>query len=110
MGKENYEVCIPSDGSVVSGYATIINKYAPHPHAAMLAREYILSDQGQINLAKGYARPIRDNVTLPDDVKAILLPKEEYKNAKPIQDFKAWETTAKKLPQLWQEKVLINMQ
>ncbi|WP_003543787.1 ABC transporter substrate-binding protein [Desulfotomaculum nigrificans] len=110
LGKENYEVCIPSDGSVVSGYATIINKYAPHPHAAMLAREYILSDQGQINLAKGYARPIRDNVTLPDDVKAILLPKEEYKNAKPIQDFKAWETTAKKLPQLWQEKVLINMQ
>ncbi|MCW1587089.1 extracellular solute-binding protein, partial [Campylobacter jejuni] len=50
---------IPADGSVISGYTTIINKYAKHPNAAKLAREFILSDKGQINLAKGYARPIR---------------------------------------------------
>ncbi len=43
---------IPSDGSVISGYTTIINKYAKHPNAAKLAREYIFSDAGQINLAK----------------------------------------------------------
>ncbi|MFY0542513.1 ABC transporter substrate-binding protein [Brevibacillus sp. H7] len=104
-----FEVNIPQEGSVVSGYATIINKYAPHPHAAMLTREYILSDAGQINLAKGYARPIRDSVKLPDEVAKKLIPKEQYANAKPIQDYKAWEETAKKLPQLWQEQVLANM-
>ncbi len=104
-----FEVNIPREGSVVSGYATIINKYAPHPHAAMLTREYILSDAGQINLAKGYARPIRDSVKLPEDVAKKLIPKEQYANAKPIGDYKAWEETAKKLPQLWQEQVLANM-
>ena len=36
-----------------------LTKFAKNPHAAMLAREYILSDEGQENLAKGYARPIR---------------------------------------------------
>ncbi|MCS9362252.1 extracellular solute-binding protein, partial [Pseudomonas aeruginosa] len=46
---ERFEVLIPSDGSVISGYTTIINKYAKHPNAAKLAREYIFSDAGQIN-------------------------------------------------------------
>lgn len=104
-----FEVTIPSEGSVVSGYATIINKYAPHPHAAMLAREYILSDAGQINLAKGYARPIRESVKLPEDVAKKLLPKEQYKNAKPVMDYSAWEATSKNLPQMWQEQVLIHV-
>ncbi len=109
IDKNNFDVTIPSDGSVISGYAEIINRYAPHPYAAMLTREYILSDEGQINLAKGYARPIRSNVNIPDDIKAKLLPDSEYTNAKPIKDYKAWENTEKQLPQLWQEKVQINM-
>ncbi|MGR3807192.1 ABC transporter substrate-binding protein [Pasteurella testudinis] len=106
-----FEVLIPSDGSVVSGYTTtIINKYAKHPNAAKLAREYILSDEGQINLARGYARPIRaEKLTLPQDVVAKLLPAEQYQNARPIQDAKAWEQSSKQLPRLWQEKVIINM-
>ena len=40
----------------------------------MLTREYILSDAGQENLAKGYARPIRENVKLSEEVKSLLLP------------------------------------
>lgn len=102
-----FEVSIPKEGSVVSGYATIINKYAPHPHAAMLTREYILSDAGQINLAKGYARPIRSSVKLPEEVAKKMIPMEQYANARPIKDFKAWENTAKMLPQIWQEQVLV---
>ncbi len=109
LGKQQFNVSIPKEGSVVSGYATIINKYAPHPNAAKLAREYILSDAGQINLAKGYARPIRESVKLPEDVAAKLLPKEEYANVKPVGDYKVWEETAKKIPQLWQERVLVHM-
>ena len=68
---KRFEVLIPSDGTVISGYTTIINKYAKHPNAAKLAREYIFSDAGQINLAKGHARPIRaEHLKLPEDVQA----------------------------------------
>lgn len=110
INHDRFEVLIPSDGSVISGYTTIINKYAKHPNAAKLAREYIFSDAGQINLARGYARPIRAQyVTLPDDVKAKLLSQEQYKNAHPIADADAWDKTVKALPRLWQENVIINM-
>lgn len=106
-----FDVLIPADGSVISGYSTLINKFAKHPNAAKLAREYILSDAGQINLARGYARPIRaDHLTLPEDVQAKLLPSEQYAKVTPIRDAQAWETTSKRLPRLWQEHVIINMQ
>ncbi|MEX2415054.1 MAG: extracellular solute-binding protein [Paenibacillaceae bacterium] len=105
LGFDKYEVSIPSEGSVVSGYATIINKYAPHPNAAKFTRDYILSDQGQINLAKGYARPIRASVKLPDDVAQKLIAPEQYKNVKPINDYKVWESTIKELAVTWEEKV-----
>lgn len=102
----SFEVTIPQDGTVQSGYATVINSTAPNPHAAAMAREYILSDEGQINLAKGYARPIRDNVELPAEVEDILLPEEQYGKAQPISDYAAWEEVAATLGQRWQEEVL----
>ncbi|SDG75615.1 putative spermidine/putrescine transport system substrate-binding protein [Pseudomonas benzenivorans] len=106
-----FEVLIPSDGSVISGYSTIINKYAKNPNAAKLAREYILSDAGQINLAKGNARPIRaEHLSLPAEVQAKLLPNAQYAKVQPIRDAAAWEATSKALPQLWQEHVIINME
>ncbi|SDE48436.1 MULTISPECIES: ABC transporter substrate-binding protein [unclassified Paenibacillus] len=109
IDKNRFEVVIPREASATSGYATVINKYSKHPHAAMLAREYILSDEGQSNLARGYARPIRSNAKLAVDAKAMLLPDEMYKNAQPVKDLKAWEETTKQLPQLWQEQVLIHV-
>jgi putative spermidine/putrescine transport system substrate-binding protein len=109
IDESRFDVVIPEEGSVTSGYATIINKYAKNPHAAMLTREYILSDAGQENLAKGYARPIRENVELPAEVEALLLPPDMYETAKPVGDQKAWEETTKKIPQLWQEQVLIHV-
>ncbi|MNZ39276.1 hypothetical protein D3C78_567660 [compost metagenome] len=106
-----FEVLIPSDGSVISGYTTIINKYAKNPNAAKLTREYIFSDAGQTNLAIGHARPIRaEHLTLPADVQAKLLPNEQYKAVQPIKDAAAWEATSKKLPQMWQEQVIIEME
>lgn len=107
---ERFEVTIPEEASVVSGYATIINKYSKNPHAAMLAREYILSDEGQINLAKGYARPIRENVELPKEVEENMVPAEQYENAVPVEDNDAWEETAKELPRQWQSEVLVHVQ
>lgn len=104
----SFTVSIPEEGSVISGYSTIINKYAKHPNAAKLAREFIFSDKGQINLAKGYARPVRPDVILPDDVQKKLLPAEDYKNARPVRDFSSWEISSRKLPLQWQENVLIH--
>lgn len=108
---KRFEVLIPSDGSITSGYTTIINKYAKHPNAAKLTREYIFSDAGQINLAKGHARPIRaEHLELPEDVQAKLLPNEQYAPAQPIKNAEVWEATSKKLPQMWQEQVIIEME
>ncbi|WP_433885067.1 ABC transporter substrate-binding protein [Pseudomonas vranovensis] len=108
---KRFEVLIPSDGSVMSGYTTIINKYAKNPNAAKLTREYIFSDAGQINLAKGHARPIRaEHLKLPAEVQAKLLPNEQYGAAQPIKNAEAWEATSKALPQKWQEQVIIEME
>lgn len=102
----NFEVCIPSDGAVQSGYCSIINAYTKHPYAAALAREYIFSDEGQINLAKGYAKPIRSDVVLPEDVKAKLLPDEQYSKARMISDYDGWNKTVETIGTLWQEDVI----
>ena len=109
INQARFEVLIPSDGSVISGYSTLINKYAKHPNAAKLAREYILSDAGQINLARGYAKPIR-KVALPEDVKQKLLPEEQYRNARPVLDQTAWRKSLRDLPMLWQDEVVIHIQ
>lgn len=110
IDRDRFTVVIPSDGSLISGYATIINKYAKHPNAAKLAREYILSDAGQINLARGYARPIRSTVTLPADVQEKLLPNDMYAAARPIADQDAWEKSTRTLSRQWQSAVLIHQQ
>jgi putative spermidine/putrescine transport system substrate-binding protein len=107
IDQKMFTVSIPLDGSVSAGYATIINKYAKNPNAAKLTREYIFSDAGQVNLARGYARPIRSNVVLPQDAKDKMLPAAEYKNAKPIEDFAAWEATTKTIARQWQEQVMV---
>ena len=62
------------------GYCLCINKYAPHPHVAALTLEYMLSDEGQIDRARGFARPIRQDVALPEEVKAKLLPDSQYEH------------------------------
>lgn len=102
----NYEINIPSEASVQSGYATILNAYSKRPHAAALAREYILSDEGQINLAIGYATPIRSSVELPEEVLAKRIPDEQYANAAPIEDYESWQNSATQLGILWQEEVI----
>jgi putative spermidine/putrescine transport system substrate-binding protein len=102
----DYEILIPSDGSVTSGYTTVLNKNAPHPAAARLAREYIFSDAGQINLAHGHARPIRaDSMHLPDDVRKKLVDSAQYRVARPVRPA-VWSEEVKKLPRAWQRDVM----
>ena len=101
----DFEICIPEEGTVQSGYTTIINAYTKHPYAAALTREYILSDEGQLNLAKGYAKPIRD-IELPADLKAKMIPDDQYTNVKRVENQAAWEQTVEELPTLWNEDVI----
>jgi putative spermidine/putrescine transport system substrate-binding protein len=109
VGKDNWDVIIPADGSVTSGYTTTINAYAPHPNIAKLAREFIFTDEGQINYAKGFARPILiDYITLPPEVAANVLPKEQYAKARPV-NATLWMDSAKQLSKMWQEQVMSRM-
>lgn len=101
----DFEICIPEEGSVQSGYTTIINAYTQRPHAAALTREYILSDEGQLNLAKGYAKTVRD-IELPADLQAKMIPDEQYQNIRMVEDADAWEQTVAELPTLWNEQVM----
>lgn len=110
IDRNRFDVVIPAEGSVMSGYTTILNKYSKHPNAAKYAREYILSDKGQINLANGYARPIRAKyLKMPAEVQAKMLPEEQYKNARPVSDFAAWGKTSSRISRQWQSKVAIHM-
>ncbi len=106
INSKRYKITIPTDGTVSSGYAEVINKDAPHPYAAKLARSYILSDKGQINLAEGYARPIRKSVKLPASAKKKLLPASEYKHVSHVKDNAAWDKVTLKLGDLWRKDVL----
>ncbi len=108
-GKEKWDVVIPADGSASGGYTTTINTYALHPNIAKLVREYAFSDEGQIAFARGYARPIRiDQITLPADAAAKLLPSSEYGKAK-LFDSTAWTAAAPHFIQMWQEQVASKM-
>lgn len=74
------QVIIPQDATVGMLFAEYISAVAPHPNAAKLEQDFLLSDEGQIMLAQGYAHPARTDVVLPADVAAKLLPESAYGN------------------------------
>jgi len=86
-GKTNIKVVIPSDGSLIGPYVSIVNKTAPHPYAARLWIEYIFSDEGQLFYLTGYAHPARYQALasagkVPADLAAKLPPAVQYANVK----------------------------
>lgn len=100
------DITIPSDGSVTNGYAQIINKYAPHANAAGLAIEYLCSDEGAIDRARGYARPTKEGVELPSDVADKLLGDDLYENCTNISDVEGLNGACAKIAELWEKEVL----
>lgn len=95
------EVVIPSDGSTQAPYCHIINKYAAHPNAAKLFREYILTDEVQVLQARKYARPLVEGVEIPADIAAKFPPAEQYAAVKPIKDWKAAADAIARLATEW---------
>lgn len=104
-----YAITVPSDGAAASGYASVINKYANNPYAAMLVREVILSDVGQNFLALGHAKPIRTDVEFSEEAKAAILDDSLYSNVYYVEDWSVFDQTVAGLPELWQEEVAIYM-
>ncbi|MEV4558103.1 extracellular solute-binding protein [Kitasatospora sp. NPDC049285] len=54
----DWKVSIPFDGSFAQYYAQAVNKDAPHPAAARLWEEYLISPEGQNLRLVDFARPV----------------------------------------------------
>lgn len=98
------EIAIPSDGAILSGYASVINKTTNTPFAACLAREYIFSDEGQINLAKAGAIPTRSDVVIPADIQ--VYDPASYANAHGISDIAHYAEVCTEVGQWWNDNII----
>ncbi len=104
----NYDITIgiPTDGAILVGYASIINKNSDTPFAAALAREYIFSDQGQINLAKAGAVPTRTDVEIPQEVIDATFDPATYANAVGIEDPDKYAEVCAQVSVWWNENII----
>ncbi len=100
------ECHVMRDGAIQSGYCLVINKYAPHPYSAALTVEYMLSDEGQIDRARGYARPIRSDVELPEELADKMIADSEYMNTIPLTDNEAVSAVCTEIAARWEEEVI----
>lgn len=85
-GNPELDIVVPKSGVLAGPYAGGISAYAPHPYAARLWWEFVMSDEGQNLYLKGYAHPIRYNDmaargVIPADLAAKLPPAENYEKA-----------------------------
>jgi putative spermidine/putrescine transport system substrate-binding protein len=85
-GTPEIEVVVPQSGVIAGPYAGGISAYAPHPYAARLWWEFVMSDEGQNLYLKGYAHPIRFNDmvargVVPQEMLDKLPPAENYAKA-----------------------------
>ena len=95
-------VTIPQDGALTTGYALVFNKYSKHPYTTALVINYLLSDEGQIDRARGYAHPIRE-VDIPSDINGL----EELYNASIIvDDISEFNDACSTVAKLWTEQVV----
>jgi putative spermidine/putrescine transport system substrate-binding protein len=85
-GNPELEIVVPKTGVLAGPYAGGISAYAPHPYAARLWWEFVMSDEGQNLYLKGYAHPIRFNDmakrgVIPQEMLDKLPPAEAYEKA-----------------------------
>jgi putative spermidine/putrescine transport system substrate-binding protein len=97
----NLVTVIPSDGTVAGLYIQFVTAGAPHPNAAKLLIELEYSDEGQLAYANGFVHPIRESVTLPEELLAQFPPKENYSSVNFPKDFAALAEAATKISEGW---------
>lgn len=105
-GQAPLEIVIPEDGTVIGADVSVINTFAPHPNAARLARNFMLSPEGQTIFATGFATPVRPSVEIPAEVKAVRPPDEAYAAARTVSDWAAATASAQHIAQVWGSEVL----
>ncbi len=93
------EATVPTDGSIQSGYASVINKYAPHPNAAALAREVMFSDEGQGYLAGAGGIPTRTDVEIEG------YDASQYENCILMDDTDAYSKACEEVVSRWEEEI-----
>jgi putative spermidine/putrescine transport system substrate-binding protein len=82
-GNPELEIIVPNSGVIAGPYAGGISAFAPHPYAARLWWEFVMSDEGQNLYLKGYAHPIRFN----DMVKRGVVPQEMLDKLPPAEAY-----------------------
>ena len=99
---------VMKDGAIASGYLSgLINRWAPHPEAAALARELIFSEWGQLNFAAAGATPTRTDIVVPEGTCSYDIPDEEYANIIPVVNFQDdWIKSSADLARMWEEEVV----
>ena len=101
----NMTAVVPSDGALRNGYASVINKYAPHPNAAALTREVMFSDEGQTYLALAGAVPTREDFVIADDLADQVISKDSIENAILIEDADAYSAACETANTRWAEEI-----
>ncbi|HKP19757.1 MAG TPA: ABC transporter substrate-binding protein [Gaiellaceae bacterium] len=104
-----WKVTIPADGVYAGYYAQAINATAPHPFAARLWQEFIMSDQGQLIYLKGFTHPARFNdlanrKKIPANLLAALPAPALYAKVK-FASLKQIADAKNKIKAEWGEKV-----
>ncbi|WP_142781730.1 ABC transporter substrate-binding protein [Agrobacterium sp. T29] len=56
----------PTEGAIAVDSSAAILAKAPHPNAARLFADFLLSKEGQVIAAEGYRYPVRDDAPLPE--------------------------------------------
>jgi putative spermidine/putrescine transport system substrate-binding protein len=75
-GNPELAIIVPESAVMAGPYAFAISAYAPHPYAARLWMEFLMSDEGQLLLLEGYTHPIRyDDLAARDVIPAELAEK-----------------------------------
>ena len=103
-GNPHIKVVVPSEGTAGGPYCEVINKLAPHPYAARLAEEWLMSDEGQTNWATGYTYPLVKGAKIPSGVTKALPPLPS--KVAIYSDANALVAATSSLSQRWNTEVL----
>jgi putative spermidine/putrescine transport system substrate-binding protein len=94
-GKVDWKVVVPGKSVIASYYSQAINGQAPHPAAARLWQEYVMSNEGQNTYLKGYARPVRiDDMKKDGKLDMAALGKLPKVSGTPVQPTEKQSATA----------------
>jgi putative spermidine/putrescine transport system substrate-binding protein len=102
------EVVMPSDGSLYTPSAIVLNRFAPDAALARAFADFLLSDRGQLILARSLTRPIRSiagSLEVPADIRGRWLPEDLYKSR--VRIVENWEGfSVDEIRERWTNEVL----